>query len=157
MPVCRFFMKNGECREPNCVFKHSPEDIKDCNMYILGFCIHGPLCRYRHLQKPGPPPTPEQAARSKPGALGGVDQSIPGAPSDHQASGGMANQMPRLMWQGAQQSRPLGASGAASAANQILAVSRLPDDKRGIGAFSCTQMLCREVFVKHRGYSVLGF
>ncbi|KAK3261296.1 hypothetical protein CYMTET_29792, partial [Cymbomonas tetramitiformis] len=63
MPICRFFAKMGECREPNCPFKHSSDDIKDCNMYKLGFCIHGSLCRYRHTPLEGPPPPPEQVAR----------------------------------------------------------------------------------------------
>ena len=60
--VCRFFAKFGECREVDCPFKHSETDIKDCNMYNLGFCIHGSQCRYRHIKKPGPPPTPEEMA-----------------------------------------------------------------------------------------------
>lgn len=59
MPVCRFFAKFGECREVDCPFKHSETDIKDCNMYNLGFCIHGNQCRYRHIKRPGPPPAPE--------------------------------------------------------------------------------------------------
>jgi len=33
MPVCRFFVKFGECREPDCIYKHTNEDIKECNMY----------------------------------------------------------------------------------------------------------------------------
>jgi cleavage and polyadenylation specificity factor subunit 4 len=80
MPVCRFFAKFGECKarlslfsllsllahltrlqEPDCHFKHSDSDIKDCNMYKLGFCIHGPHCRFRHLKAPGPPPAPAAA------------------------------------------------------------------------------------------------
>lgn len=64
MPVCRFFAKFGECREVDCPFKHSETDIKDCNMYNLGFCIHGNQCRYRHIKKPGPPPTPEEIAEA---------------------------------------------------------------------------------------------
>mmetsp|Transcript_6005 Transcript_6005/g.37281 ORF Transcript_6005/g.37281 Transcript_6005/m.37281 type:complete len:150 (+) Transcript_6005:311-760(+) len=59
MPVCRYYAKYGECKEPDCVFKHSLDDIKDCNMYKLGFCIHGPLCRYKHTRMAGPPPPPE--------------------------------------------------------------------------------------------------
>ena len=34
MPVCRFFAKWGECREPDCPYKHTLEDIKECNMYV---------------------------------------------------------------------------------------------------------------------------
>ncbi len=33
MPLCRFFVKFGECREPDCIYKHTNEDIKECNMY----------------------------------------------------------------------------------------------------------------------------
>ena len=61
MPVCRFFAKYGECKEPDCPFKHSDQDIKDCNMYKLGFCIHGSQCRFRHQKQPAPPPSAEQA------------------------------------------------------------------------------------------------
>ncbi|WIA36816.1 hypothetical protein OEZ86_008071 [Tetradesmus obliquus] len=28
-----------------CPFKHSLDDMKECNMYKLGFCIYGPNCR----------------------------------------------------------------------------------------------------------------
>lgn len=56
MPVCRFFRLYGECREQDCVYKHTNEDIKECNMYKLGFCPNGPDCRYRHAKQPGPPP-----------------------------------------------------------------------------------------------------
>nr|XP_025885120.1 30-kDa cleavage and polyadenylation specificity factor 30 isoform X2 [Solanum lycopersicum] len=56
MPVCRFFRLYGECREQDCVYKHTNEDIKECNMFKLGFCPNGPDCRYRHAKMPGPPP-----------------------------------------------------------------------------------------------------
>ncbi|XP_057545041.1 30-kDa cleavage and polyadenylation specificity factor 30 isoform X1 [Amaranthus tricolor] len=60
MPVCRFFRMYGECREQDCVYKHTNEDIKECNMYKLGFCPNGPDCRYRHAKQPGPPPPVEE-------------------------------------------------------------------------------------------------
>ncbi|KAK8582757.1 hypothetical protein V6N13_069526 [Hibiscus sabdariffa] len=60
MPVCRFFRLFGECREQDCVYKHTNEDIKECNMYKLGFCPNGPDCRYRHAKLPGPPPSVEE-------------------------------------------------------------------------------------------------
>lgn len=60
MPVCRFFRLYGECREQDCVYKHTNEDIKECNMYKLGFCPNGPDCRYRHAKQPGPPPPVEE-------------------------------------------------------------------------------------------------
>lgn len=56
MPICRFFRLYGECREQDCVYKHTNEDIKECNMYKLGFCPNGPDCRYKHAKLPGPPP-----------------------------------------------------------------------------------------------------
>ncbi|AEE31221.1 30-kDa cleavage and polyadenylation specificity factor 30 [Arabidopsis thaliana] len=60
MPICRFFRLYGECREQDCVYKHTNEDIKECNMYKLGFCPNGPDCRYRHAKLPGPPPPVEE-------------------------------------------------------------------------------------------------
>lgn len=58
MPVCRYFAKFGTCKEPDCPYKHSEDDIKDCNMFRLGFCVQGPYCRYRHLRQSAPPPAP---------------------------------------------------------------------------------------------------
>lgn len=73
MPTCRFYAKYGECKEPDCPYKHSLEDIKDCNMYKLGFCIHGKLCRFRHVKLPGPPPPVEEMALvGQPGHLHGA-------------------------------------------------------------------------------------
>ncbi|CAI0545510.1 unnamed protein product [Linum tenue] len=60
MPICRFFRLYGECREQDCVYKHTNEDIKECNMYKLGFCPNGSDCRYRHAKLPGPPPSVEE-------------------------------------------------------------------------------------------------
>jgi len=73
MPTCRFFAKYNECKEPDCPFKHSLEDVKDCNMFKLGFCIHGPNCRYRHARNDGTPPDPREAALfGRPGHLHGA-------------------------------------------------------------------------------------
>ena len=72
MPTCRFFAKYNECKEPDCPFKHSLEDVKDCNMYKLGFCIHGPNCRYRHAYTSEPPQSIADAALiGRPGHLHG--------------------------------------------------------------------------------------
>ncbi|KAK4742766.1 hypothetical protein SAY87_000767 [Trapa incisa] len=60
MPICRFFRMYGECREQDCVYKHTTEDMKECNMYKLGFCPNGPDCRYRHVKMAGPPPSVEE-------------------------------------------------------------------------------------------------
>ncbi|CEF97846.1 Zinc finger, CCCH-type [Ostreococcus tauri] len=73
MPTCRFYAKYGECKEPDCPYKHSLEDVKDCNMFKLGFCIHGNLCRFRHVKLPGPPPPVEEMALvGQPGHLHGA-------------------------------------------------------------------------------------
>lgn len=53
MPVCRALLKYGVCKEADCLFKHSLDDIKECNMYKLGFCIYGPQCRYKHTRTSG--------------------------------------------------------------------------------------------------------
>lgn len=53
MPVCRTWMKTGECKEIDCPFKHSLDDVKECNMYKLGFCIYGNHCRYKHTKAQG--------------------------------------------------------------------------------------------------------
>ncbi len=45
MPVCRSLLKFGVCKEPDCPYKHTLEEIKECNMYKLGFCVYGPQCR----------------------------------------------------------------------------------------------------------------
>ena len=50
MPVCRNLLKYGTCKEPDCPYKHSTEEIKECNMYKLGFCIYGPACRFKHTR-----------------------------------------------------------------------------------------------------------
>eukprot|EP00890_Picochlorum_soloecismus_P002248 jgi/Picsp_1/3023/NSC_01245-R1_c-x8-c-x5-c-x3-h type zn-finger len=66
MPVCRNLLKYGTCKEPDCPYKHSTEEIKECNMYKLGFCIYGPACRFKHTRLPGPPPDPERLEAAKP-------------------------------------------------------------------------------------------
>ncbi|KAJ7535320.1 hypothetical protein O6H91_12G027700 [Diphasiastrum complanatum] len=60
MPLCRFYARFGVCREPDCIYKHTLDDIKECNMYKMGFCPNGPDCRYRHEKLPGPPPSVEE-------------------------------------------------------------------------------------------------
>ncbi|KAH7292579.1 hypothetical protein KP509_29G075600 [Ceratopteris richardii] len=61
MPICRFFSKYGECHEPDCIYKHTFEDVKECNMYKMGFCPNGPDCRYKHVKMPGPFPPLEES------------------------------------------------------------------------------------------------
>ena len=53
MPVCRALLKHGECKERDCPYKHNLDEIKECNMYKLGFCIYGAQCRYKHNKRPG--------------------------------------------------------------------------------------------------------
>ena len=57
MPICQYFSRFGECHQPDCPFKHIEEEVKECYMYKLGWCINGPYCRYRHVKLPGPPPS----------------------------------------------------------------------------------------------------
>ena len=66
MPVCRNLLKFGVCKEPDCPYKHSTQEIKECNMYHLGFCIYGPACRFKHTRLPGPPPEPSSREAAKP-------------------------------------------------------------------------------------------
>eukprot|EP00195_Chlamydomonas_chlamydogama_P012804 CAMPEP_0202894432 /NCGR_PEP_ID=MMETSP1392-20130828/3849_1 /ASSEMBLY_ACC=CAM_ASM_000868 /TAXON_ID=225041 /ORGANISM="Chlamydomonas chlamydogama, Strain SAG 11-48b" /LENGTH=306 /DNA_ID=CAMNT_0049579137 /DNA_START=174 /DNA_END=1094 /DNA_ORIENTATION=- len=66
MPVCRTLLKFGVCQELDCPYKHDTDEIKECNMYKLGFCIYGPQCRYKHKKNPGPPPEPELVEAAKP-------------------------------------------------------------------------------------------
>ncbi|CAL8467936.1 g7474 [Coccomyxa elongata] len=66
MPVCRTLLKFGECKDPECQFKHDLGEVKECNMYKLGFCVYGPRCRFRHTRQPGPPPHPETFEAAKP-------------------------------------------------------------------------------------------
>lgn len=66
MPVCRNLLKYGVCKEPDCPYKHTTEEIKECNMYKLGFCIYGPACRFKHTRQSGPPPDPEYLEAAKP-------------------------------------------------------------------------------------------
>lgn len=53
MPVCKNLIRFGECKDIGCPYKHSLEEIKECNMYQLGLCIYGPSCRFRHVKMPG--------------------------------------------------------------------------------------------------------
>lgn len=69
MPVCRNLLKYGQCKEPDCPYKHTTDEIKECNMYKLGFCIYGPACRFKHTRQTGPPPDPELLEACKPREL----------------------------------------------------------------------------------------
>jgi len=37
LPVCRNLIKFGECKEPDCPFKHSLEDVKVCTLCLTSF------------------------------------------------------------------------------------------------------------------------
>ncbi|KAG7671572.1 hypothetical protein Ndes2526B_g09263 [Nannochloris sp. 'desiccata'] len=73
MPVCRNLLKFGVCKEPDCPYKHTTEEIKECNMYKLGFCIYGPACRFKHTRQGGPPPDPEIFEACKPRELRNIN------------------------------------------------------------------------------------
>ena len=53
MPICDFFLEQGECTKDGCLFLHvDPSDrIKNCPYYDQGFCRHGPNCRNRHVRR----------------------------------------------------------------------------------------------------------
>ena len=76
MPTCRAMVKHGVCREPDCPYKHTTEDIKECNMYRLGFCVYGPTCRYKHTRLPGPPPDPSTLEAARPRAVRNVNAVV---------------------------------------------------------------------------------
>lgn len=49
MPLCRH---GDRCKVKDCPFRHISEaDRLECVFYSQGFCIHGPFCRYKHLQR----------------------------------------------------------------------------------------------------------
>ena len=73
MPVCRNLLKFGVCKEPDCPYKHTTDEIKECNMYKLGFCIYGPACRFKHTRTGGPPPDPELLEACKPKELRNIN------------------------------------------------------------------------------------
>lgn len=50
MPECRWGMG---CQVQECPFRHVPDEERvECTFYKHGFCIHGPICRYRHIKLP---------------------------------------------------------------------------------------------------------
>ena len=53
MPICDFFLEQGECTKDGCLFLHVDPNqrIKNCPFYTQGFCRHGPNCRNRHIRK----------------------------------------------------------------------------------------------------------
>ncbi|GAB4815318.1 hypothetical protein N2152v2_002364 [Parachlorella kessleri] len=73
MPVCRTLLKFGVCKEPDCPYKHTLDEIKECNMYKLGFCIYGPACRFKHTRLQGPAPEPSTLEACKPRELRNIN------------------------------------------------------------------------------------
>lgn len=53
MPECWFFTKNGECSNPECLYRHIDPNskIRDCAWYARGFCKHGPECKNKHTRR----------------------------------------------------------------------------------------------------------
>eukprot|EP01018_Ginkgo_biloba_P031299 Gb_21281 [translate_table: standard] len=98
MPVCRFFARYGECREQDCVYKHTNDEVKECNMYKLGFCPNGPDCRYRHQKMPGPPPPVEEVFQKTQHGAPTVNGTYPNRYSQHRHSS-YRHQSERTQWQ----------------------------------------------------------
>ena len=50
MPHC----KHGkQCKIKNCPLKHEEEEERaECIFFRQGFCMHGPLCKFRHVKRP---------------------------------------------------------------------------------------------------------
>lgn len=50
MPQC----KHGKlCKIKNCSLKHEDEEERaECIFFRQGFCMHGPVCKFRHLKRP---------------------------------------------------------------------------------------------------------
>ena len=76
MPTCKAMLRHGTCREPDCPYKHTLDDVKECNMYRLGFCVYGPTCRYRHTRLPGPAPPPHTLEAARPRELRNVNAVV---------------------------------------------------------------------------------
>lgn len=50
MPLCKH---GSQCRIKNCLMKHeSMEEKEECPFFLQGFCMHGPLCKFRHTKRP---------------------------------------------------------------------------------------------------------
>lgn len=49
MPLCRH---GDRCKVNDCPFRHISEaDRLECVFFSQGFCIHGPFCRYKHVNR----------------------------------------------------------------------------------------------------------
>ena len=66
LPLCDNLRTHGRCTDLECRFRHEQEDLAECNMYRLGFCVYGPTCRFRHAPRPGPPPDPRTVPEARP-------------------------------------------------------------------------------------------
>lgn len=53
MPDCFFYLRFGECQNPDCVYRHvsAEERVRECSWYARGFCKHGPNCKHKHVKK----------------------------------------------------------------------------------------------------------
>ena len=48
-PICRFFIKDKSCTNPDCIFRHpGREEEVICVEYARGFCKDGPKCDFSH-------------------------------------------------------------------------------------------------------------
>lgn len=51
LPHCKNQSGNSKCTNPQCKFKHSDKEIKECIYYNLGFCQMGKFCKFKHEGK----------------------------------------------------------------------------------------------------------
>lgn len=55
MPLCATKNNNSykrHCKILDCPMKHvRNEDQKECTFYAIGFCVHGPTCKYQHVRR----------------------------------------------------------------------------------------------------------
>ena len=48
LPECKNQTGNARCTNPQCKFRHSDKEVKDCVYYSLGFCRMGMFCKFKH-------------------------------------------------------------------------------------------------------------
>jgi hypothetical protein len=64
--ICQFYV-NGQCTEPNCMYRHPPKNVynNECIAYKNGFCIKGKQCKYKHVKFMSPSKNPELHAATR--------------------------------------------------------------------------------------------
>lgn len=53
LPECRNYIVEGDCKNPDCKFKHSGErrEAKECVYYNMGYCSSGKFCKFKHVRR----------------------------------------------------------------------------------------------------------